>query len=71
MIAVFCKSKRDFDDLVLTPKKMFKRVVVPQDLIGINFTGAILYFDWYKNRSVNNAYEWLLERQPELFDRFE
>lgn len=67
MIAVFCRYQRDFDTNRFLPKKMFVRIKSNQDIRGRTFTGAVLMHDWYLIKELNEAYEDLHRRQPELF----
>jgi hypothetical protein len=68
MIAVFTKYKEDYDMLNATPRKNFIYIRNAIDLVGITFTGIIMYYNWYENKELRDAYMYLQKRQPELFD---
>ena len=63
MIALFATSMRD---LKIT-KGTYKYITVVEDVAGGKFTSVILVGNWYESVDKQNAYEWLLTRQPELF----
>lgn len=66
MIAVFCRYEADFRSLNAIPRKMFKSIRSSDDVRGIKFTGVIKMHDWYKDGSITDAYNVLIQRQPEL-----
>lgn len=68
MIAVFCTRQRDFEELEPTPRKMFIRIRSINDLRGVKFTGIIKIYDWYREKDIEEAYDYLRVAQPELFD---
>lgn len=68
MIAVFCRRQRDFEELEPSPRKMFRRIKSINDLRGIQFTGIIKIYDWYREKDIEEAYDYLRVAQPELFD---
>jgi hypothetical protein len=67
LIAVFCRYKREFDELHAIPKGLFKRIRNIEDIRGIQFTGAIRMYDWYTGgEEMLNAHDYLMKKQPEL-----
>lgn len=69
MIAVFTRYERDYNELEMTPKKMFIRVKNINDIRGRKFSGIIRAHDWYRGeRDILDAYDHLRVRQPEIFD---
>ena len=69
MIAVFSKSEADYKGLLeVTPSKMFIRIKDMYDIRGRKFTGIIRTHQWFLNEAVEEAYDFLRMRQPELFD---
>ena len=67
MIAVFSKDERGFRELGGMPRGLFKRILTPHDLLGIEFVGVVYSYDWDRNKSVAEAHQELVRRQPELF----
>jgi hypothetical protein len=69
LIAVFCRYERDFDDLTLAPKNMFRRIRNIDDIRGCSFIGVIGLYDWYNGEEkIMEAHDCLHIKQPELFD---
>ena len=68
MIAVFTRSGRDFKDLELTPRKMFRRITSIDDIRGVKFLGILKTYKWWESRQIEEAYDHLKSRHPELFD---
>ena len=68
MIALFVKRDGNFNEFIIYPKKDVIRIRSVDDIRGRTFTAVILFFDWYKtDGKLNEAYEALEQRQPELF----
>jgi hypothetical protein len=70
LIAVFTRTEKDFHDLRMTPKSNYIRVRDKSSIRGIEFTGVIQGFDWYKddfNHKRNEAYDYLHVKQPNIF----
>lgn len=69
MIAVFTYNDHEFRDLQVTPRKNFKRIKSFNDLRGQKFSGIIRTRDWWRSsKDVEEIYEQLKMRQPELLD---
>ena len=68
MIAVFSKSEFDFKSIEVNPSKMFIRIRNIDDIRGRTFTGIIKIYHWWSDKDVEEAYEHLRIRQPELFE---
>lgn len=69
VIAVFTATSRDFDELELTPKRLYRRIRTIDDLRGIKFGGIIKTRNWYRGEeTIVEAYDYLRNKQPELFD---
>jgi len=68
MIAVFTKDERHFRELEMTPSKMFVRISNIDKIRGVKFTGIIRTWHWWDSEEVQEAYDHLRARQPELFD---
>jgi hypothetical protein len=68
MIAVFTKTQQHFDELKFLPKRNFIRISNINKLQFKQFSGIILVKGFYEDELVNEAYELLRNKQPELFD---
>lgn len=69
MVAVFCKTIKEFRNLDVSPKRVFKRITDVNDIRGRNFIGIIRIGEWYDRDDLVKAYEYLQLEQPELFNK--
>lgn len=67
MIAIFTATRAEIARLKLMPKKNFVRIKDKQCVIGMKFTGVIVFPGWHKKEELRDAIELLEQRQPELF----
>jgi hypothetical protein len=67
MIAVFCHNQVHFEELNVSPKSQFKRILNIHDVRKHrNFTGMIRIGAFYNNKTVVEAYDEFQRRFPDL-----
>ena len=67
MIAVFSVNKNHFEELSLRPKSKFIYVRTIEDIRGCIFEGVVNQGYWIDDAKKCEAYEYLVERFPEIF----